>query len=48
MIAEHQRWNAYMRCMGYSYKNHIKADRAKLHKDLVAWDKLTPFDKLKD
>lgn len=46
--SEHMRWNAYMRSMGYTYKNGLRADRAKLHKDLVSWYDLSDMDKLKD
>ncbi len=46
--SEHMRWNAYTRCIGYSYKEGIRADRAKVHDNLVGWDKLSELDKLKD
>lgn len=44
--SEHMRWNAYMRICGWSYGK--RNDRAKLHKDLVGWDLLSPEDRLKD
>jgi len=46
--SEHMRWNAYTRVIGYSYKEGLKAYRAKLHNNLVSWDKLSDYDKMKD
>lgn len=36
---EHNRWNAYTRSIGYVYGKN-KADRAKIHSDLVPFDEL--------
>ena len=46
--SEHMRWNAYTRCIGYSYKEGLRADRANLHDNLVGWEKLSELEKLKD
>lgn len=44
---EHNRWNAYMRSIGYVYGPN-RADRAKVHHNLVPFDKLSRSDQLKD
>ena len=46
--SEHMRWNAYTRCIGYSYNGGLRADRAKLHNNLISWNKLSELDKRKD
>ena len=46
--SEHMRWNAYTRTIGYSYQDGIRADRAKLHNNLVGWERLSKEDKWKD
>jgi hypothetical protein len=49
---EHKAWNVYMRSIGYSYSGSTdkatRNDRAKLHHDLVAFDKLSEEEKRKD
>jgi hypothetical protein len=49
---EHKGWNAYMRSIGYSYSGSTdetsRNDRAKLHHDLVCFDKLSEAEKHKD
>jgi hypothetical protein len=49
---EHKGWNAYMRSIGYSYSGSTdkasRNDRARLHHDLVAFDKLSEEEKRKD
>ena len=45
--SEHMRWCAYMRSIGYRFAND-RNDRAKLHHDLKAWDKLKYLEKFKD
>lgn len=44
---EHMRWNAYMRSLGYVQKA-VRADRAKTHQDLRAWDELPSEERRKD
>ncbi len=44
---EHNRWNAYVRSIGYVY-GEKRADRAKVHHNLVPFDMLSYEDKLKD
>lgn len=44
---EHKRWEAYMRSEGYVC-GKIRNDLAKVHHDLVPYDKLDPSDKAKD
>jgi hypothetical protein len=44
---EHMRWNAYMRTNGYVCGAN-RADRARVHTDLVPWDELSIFKKYKD
>lgn len=46
--SEHMRWNAYTRIIGYSYKKGLKAYRAMFHNNLVGWNKLSDYDKMKD
>lgn len=46
--SEHMRWNAYTRTIGFSYKDGIRADRAMLHDNLCAWQRLSDLDRLKD
>ena len=46
--SEHMRWNAYMRCLGYSYQDGLRADRAKLHHNLRVWKDLSIWDRDKD
>ena len=45
---EHNRWNAYTRAIGFSYKDGVRADRALLHDDLRSWDDLSKQEKEKD
>jgi hypothetical protein len=49
---EHKGWNAYMRSIGYSYSGSTdkasRNDRAKLHHDLVSFDKLREAEKHQD
>jgi hypothetical protein len=49
---EHKGWNAYMRSIGYSSSGSTdkasRNDRAKLHHDLVSFDKLSDAEKHKD
>ena len=49
---EHKRWNAYMRSEGYVYSGSphksSRNDLAKMHHDLVDFDKLTEEEKRKD
>jgi hypothetical protein len=49
---EHKAWNAYMRSIGYSYSGSTdkttRNDRARLHHDLVTFDKLSEEEKRKD
>lgn len=48
-MSEHMRWNAYMRCAGYSHVNTmLRADRAKIHNNICGWDRLSDLDKEKD
>ncbi|MBO5317801.1 MAG: hypothetical protein J6A74_05105 [Oscillospiraceae bacterium] len=44
--SEHMRWNAYMRVCGWRYGQ--RNDRAKLHDNLVPWERLEENDKRKD
>ena len=44
---EHMRWNAYMRSLGYVQKD-VRADRAKTHRDLLAWSELPLEERQKD
>ena len=44
---EHNRWNAYMRSVGYSY-GAKRSDRARLHIDLKNWSELSRWDRAKD
>ena len=46
--SEHMRWNAYIRGIGYAYQDGIRADRAKLHKNLKVWEDLSFWDREKD
>ncbi len=46
-ISEHMRWNAYMRSVGY-INGSVRADRAKVHTDIVLWDELFISEKYKD
>lgn len=46
--SEHMRWVAYSRAMGYLYHKDIRADRAKLHKNMCPWEELSELDRLKD
>lgn len=46
--SEHMRWNAYIRGIGYSYQDGIRADRAKLHNNLRVWKELSVWDRDKD
>lgn len=46
--SEHMRWNAYTRTIGYMYSDKMRADRAKLHDNLLRWDQLDELDQLKD
>lgn len=45
--SEHLRWMAYMRANGYVY-NDVRADRARLHNNLVPWEDLTEYERAKD
>jgi uncharacterized protein (UPF0297 family) len=49
---EHKGWNSYMRSIGYSYSGSTEKasrnDRAKLHHNLVCFDKLSEAEKHKD
>lgn len=49
---EHRRWNAYMRSAGYVYSGSTdkstRDDLAKMHHDLVDFDRLSEEDKRKD
>ncbi len=44
---EHQRWNAYMRSIGYVY-GPVRMDRAKVHNCLIPFDDLPEAEKIKD
>ena len=46
-ITEHMRWNAYMISIGYK-SGQKRADRAQIHPDMIPWDRLPLFEKLKD
>lgn len=52
MTLEHCRWNAYMRSIGYVYSGSenpsTRNDLAKMHHNLVCFDRLTQEDKDKD
>lgn len=52
MVLEHRRWNAYMRSIGYVYSGSedpsTRNDLAKMHHNLVCFDRLTQEDKDKD
>jgi hypothetical protein len=49
---EHKGWNAYTRSIGYSFSGSTdkatRNDLAKLHHDLVCFDKLSDAEKHKD
>ena len=47
LTSEHMRWNMYMRTIGYRY-SEIRADRAKMHPDLISVDKLNTAERKKD
>ena len=47
MKTEHMRWTAYMRVHGYRYSKD-RNDRAKLHNDLIPWQKLSYPERFKD
>ncbi len=51
-ILEHRRWNAYMRAEGYIFSGSTdkasRNDLAKMHHDLVAYQRLTEEEKRKD
>jgi len=51
-ILEHKRWNAYMRSEGYVYSGstdkYTRNDLAKMHHDLVPFEKLSEAEKRKD
>lgn len=47
MKTEHMRWAAYMRAHGYRYSKD-RNDRAKLHHDLIPWQKLSYPEQFKD
>lgn len=51
-VLEHQRWNAYMRSEGYCYSGSpdkaTRNDLAKLHHDLIPFERLTEEEKRKD
>lgn len=49
-ITEHMRWNAYMRSLGYCYSTYTGDNkyRAKLHRDLLPWEKLPLRERYKD
>ena len=45
--SEHMRWNAYTMTLGY-VRGSYRADRAKVHNKLCAWDDLSKIDKHKN
>ena len=47
LTSEHMRWNMYMRTIGYRYAD-TRADRAKMHPDLISVDKLNTAERKKD
>ena len=51
-LLEHRRWNAYMRSEGYCYSGSpdpaSRSDLAKLHNDLVPFEKLSREEQAKD
>jgi hypothetical protein len=51
-VLEHRRWNAYMRSEGYVFSGSTdkasRNDMAKMHQDLVEFDRLDEVTKRKD